>query len=86
MKKAKIFLSAFAVLALVAGALAFKANKLSGVVYCGTTNGATPNTTACTIFSPSTYALNSTSGSSYCTISTSTGSTCSDRANAPTTN
>jgi hypothetical protein len=84
MKKAKIFVSAFAVLALVAGALAFKASK-SQTVFCGTTNGSTPNTTACTIFTPSTYTPSST-GSSFCTNDDSQGSTCSVKAKPPVHN
>jgi hypothetical protein len=70
MKKAKVFLSAFAVLALVAGALAFKANKFSGTVFCTSATGKTAGTTACPAFTPSTYGSSGTQ--SFCTVTINT--------------
>ena len=69
MKKAKIFLSAFSVLALVAGALAFKANKFTGTVYCSPTSGHKALDGTCLQFNQSTYGTSGTA--SFCTTSSS---------------
>jgi hypothetical protein len=66
MKKAKIFLSAFAVLALVAGALAFNANKYTGTVFCTSAEFKTAGTTGCPAIPNSTY--KTTGSGSFCTI------------------
>lgn len=65
MKKAKMILSAFAVLAVVGGALAFNARTAS--VYC-TTSDQKPlaGSDACKLLPQTTFSANS-SGSSYCT-------------------
>ena len=78
MKKAKIFLSAFTVLALVGGALAFNAKH--STVYCASSTGQTAGSSSCPAKTSSTYALNEL-GASYCTITNNT--TCSERSDAP---
>ena len=63
MKKAKIMLSAIAVLAIVGGALAFKAKNLNGSLYCVATKDTSCPTT------PSTYIVTSVTEphvTSYC--------------------
>jgi hypothetical protein len=57
MKKAKIMLSAIAVVAVVSGALAFKANRSPRVIYTGT---ATTTTTALVCTAPLTTVLTAT--------------------------
>jgi hypothetical protein len=77
MKKAKIFLSAFAVLALVAGALAFKASKGS-TIFCTTTTGHTAGTTACPASFFSTYDVTTGTQDKFCTVTDNT--TCAQKA------
>ena len=82
MKKAKIFVSAFAVLALVGGTLAFSAKKYSGTVYCTSATGQTAGQAGCPAFSPSTYNTGGTG--SFCTITN--GNACDVTAGAPARN
>jgi len=71
MKKVKIMLTAIAVVSVVSGAVAFKATKFGGSLYCSSTSGTagTCNTA---------YRQDNTNGSSlYCTTTkTSDGGTC----------
>jgi hypothetical protein len=70
MKKAKIMLSALAVVAVVGGALAFKATKFNGTFYCSTTKTVTCPTSSIYTTSPVGRTL-------FCSFTTAASPNCS---------
>ena len=79
----KTMLTSLTVLALVGGALAFKAKNFDLPVYCAASTGHTAGDGVCTVFPGSTFTTSLTPVS-FCTVTN--GTACNLGATAPTPN